>query len=446
MVRSFSFVLFTVALLAVPTAALSVGSPSSDTGSYTESGTAMVSAGCSSVSNGEVEQAVDTRLGYVYEEWMGCGGVAFSRSTDGGLTWSTPMSVPGSASSSKNSWDPALAVAPDGTVYAVFMRAKDSQYFPVVDASFDHGQTFAQVSSLVPPSAKNWGDRDFIAVGPDGTVYVTWDYGPQRTSLTYICTKGGSCAFATGDLNVVIQWSKDRGATWSPIVPINPNFPAGGGDSAPILVETSGRIDVLYQGYVVTNPQTYTLAPAHEFFTSSSDGGSTWSAPVMLGPASLTMSLAEWWIDGSLGIDSGGNLYAAWDTQGTTDVGWLSYSTDHGATWSSLVRVTPDKDSATHIVEVTGGASGIAYVGWLADNSTLGYAMYVQVFSLTHGLQKPAIRVSDFYGDPTVWPGDTFGTSTLGSGTLVLSWGSGVLVGGQPKSQVFARVIYFSPK
>jgi hypothetical protein len=85
---------------------------------------------------------------------------------------------------------------------------------------------------------------------------------------------------------------------------------------------------------------------AHTYFTSSLDGGKTWSAPVRIGPARLTMSLAEWWIDGALGIDAAGNLYATWDTQGATaDIGWLAYSTSHGRTWSSLRRVTPDRDN-----------------------------------------------------------------------------------------------------
>src|SRR4029077_9548470 len=34
--------------------------------------------------NAEVLQAVDTRIGYVYESWMGCKGIAFARSLDGG--------------------------------------------------------------------------------------------------------------------------------------------------------------------------------------------------------------------------------------------------------------------------------------------------------------------------------------------------------------------------
>jgi hypothetical protein len=29
-----------------------------------------------------------------------------------------------------------------------------------VDASFNHGATFTQSSSLIPPDRKNWGDRD----------------------------------------------------------------------------------------------------------------------------------------------------------------------------------------------------------------------------------------------------------------------------------------------
>jgi hypothetical protein len=197
--------------------------------------------------NAEVEQAVDAKLGYVYEEWMGCTGIGFARSTDGGRTWDAPVNLPHTGSD-KNSWDPAVAVAPDGTVYASFMVSRGGQYYPVVDASFDHGASFTQSSSLVPPDPKNWGDRDFIAVGPDGTVYVTWDYGPERTSLTYICAANGSCAFATGDLNVVMQKSTDGGKTWSTMSHISPGFPASGGDSAPLVVEPDGRIDVLYQG------------------------------------------------------------------------------------------------------------------------------------------------------------------------------------------------------
>jgi BNR/Asp-box repeat len=412
---------------------------------YTTGPVTTLSAACSG-QNAEVEQAAAPASGYVYETWMGCKGIAFARSADGGHTFGTPISVPGSVGSNVNAWDPAVAVGPDGTVYAAFMIAKGSQWYPVVAASFDHGATFSQVSSLTPPDPKNWGDRDFIAVGPDGTVYVTWDYGPERTSVTYLCATSGSCAFATGDLNVVIQKSTDHGKTWSAMSDISPGFPASGGDSAPLVVEPSGRIDVLYQGYRVTNTTTYTLDPAYSYFTSSTDQGATWSPPVRVGPQGGTMSLAEWWIDGDISADAAGNLYATWDTQGTSgdgsaiDTGWLSYSTDGGAHWSAPIQVPADQLNVPHIMEVAGGGAGTAYVGWLSDSDPRGYAMYLRTFSLKQGWLSGPVQVSSQFGDPSVWPGDTFGISSLAPGKLVLSWGSATPATGK-QSQIFAATV-----
>jgi hypothetical protein len=408
---------------------------------YTIGPNINISASCSG-QNAEVVQAVDRALGYVYESWMGCRGIAFARSTDGGRTFSTPLSVPGSVGSNVNAWDPALTVAPDGTVYAAFMIAKSSEYYPVVAASFDHGVTFPQAAFLVPPDQKNWGDRPFLAAGAAGIVYVTWDYGPNRTSVTYLCATNGSCAFATGDLNVVIQRSDDHGKTWGSISPVSPGFPASGGDSAPLFVEPNGRIELTYQGYHITNTTTYAMDPANTYFTSSDDGGSTWSKPVLLGPSNLTMSLSEWWIDGAFGTDSAGNLYATWDTQGSEDAGWLSFSTDHGKHWSSLVRVTPPAGNAIHIMEVAGGGAGVAYVSWLTDASG-AYQQFVRPYSIARGWLTPAVLVSAQSGDVSVWPGDTTGISTLSDTKVVLSWGSGVLVNNQPRSQIFAAVVDF---
>ena len=399
--------------------------------------------------NAEVEQAVDPSLGYVYEEWMGCSGIAFARSTDGGRTFSDPMSVPGSVGSSFNSWDPALAVAPDGTVYAAFMLGHSSQWYPVVAASFDHGATFGQVTPLTPPDAKNWGDRDFIAVGPDGTVYVTWDYGPERTSVTFICSSSGSCAFSTGDLNVVMQTSSDRGKTFGPMSYVSPGFPASGGDSGPMVVEPSGRVDVLYQGYHITNTTTYAMDPAYSYFTSSTDHGVTWSAPVRVGAQGGTMSLSEWWIDGAIGRDAGGNLYATWDTQVTNpggsanDFGWLSFSTDGGGTWSAPIQAPADQLNVPHIMEVAGGGSGVAYVGWLSNSNPLGYAQYLRAFSINHGWLSAPFQVSTQFGASSVWPGDTFGISTLAPGQVALSWGSAVPSVGK-KSDVYATTVRVS--
>jgi hypothetical protein len=339
---------------------------------------------------------------------------------------------------------PAITVGPDGTVYAAFMFAHGSQWYPVVAASFDHGITFPQVSSLTPPDAKNWGDRDFIAVGPDGTVYVTWDYGPNRTSVTNICATNGSCAFLTGDLNAVIQRSTDGGKTWSPIIPISPGFPASGGDLAPLVIEPNGRVDVLYQGYHITNTTTYTMDPAVSYFTSSTDRGSTWSTPVPVGAAVGTMSLSEWWIDDDIGIDDGGNLYATWDTQGTNadgspnDIGWLSFSTNHGRTWSAPVQAPAEQSNVPHIMAVVGGTAGTAYVTWPSNSDPRGYALYLRAFSTKTGWLSAQQQISIEFGDPNVWPGDTIGLSTLSPNDVVVSWGSATPSTGNKQSQIFA--------
>ena len=347
---------------------------------YTIGPVVDVSAPCAG-QNAEVEQAVDPALGYVYETWMGCRGIALARSTDGGRTFEEPLSVPGSVGSNYNSWDPAVAVGADGTVYAVFMLTRASQWYPVVAASFDHGSTFTQVTRLIPPDPHNWGDRPFIAVGPDNSVYVTWDYGPDRSTVTYLCDPTGSCGFATGQLNVVMQRSTDHGLTFGPMTYVSPGFPASGGDSAPMVIEPNGRIDVLYQGYHITDTTTYAMDPGYEYFTASSDAGQTWSSPVRLGPDNGTMSLAEWWIDEAIAMDAGGNLYAVWDTQGTdNDVGWLSYSADHGAHWSDPVQVPPDRLQVPHVMEVSGGSSGTAYVSFFSSADPQGYADYLRTF------------------------------------------------------------------
>jgi hypothetical protein len=132
----------------------------------------------------------------------------------------------------------------------------------------------------------------------------------------------------------VIQKSTDRGKSFGPMSYVSPGFPASGGDSAPLVVEPSGRIDVLYQGYQITNARTDELGPAYSYFTSSVDQGSTWSRAVRVGRQAGTMSPSEWWIDGDISLDSAGNLYATWDTQGQTPAG---AATDTGSL-SSLDR------------------------------------------------------------------------------------------------------------
>lgn len=64
---------------------------------------------------------------------------------------------------------------------------------------------------------------------------------------------------------------------------------------------------------------------------------------------------------------------------------------------------------------------------------------------LRHGWLAPVAQISSQYGDPAIWPGDTFGISVLpgrhGAGApehVALSWGS--TVGGSKNSEIYATV------
>lgn len=388
--------------------------------------------------NAEVVQAADG--GYVYELWIGCGGIGFARSADGGRTFGSPLTMPESAGQGfyqttsvsglpRFGWDPAIAVAPTGTVYASYMVYRHGYDHPVVAASFDHGATFTQVSNIVPPRSQNWGDRDYIAVAPDGTVYLTWDYG-QSLRTRYA--------------NIVIQRSTNGGRTWSSISPVSPGFPDhGGGVGGILLVEPRGRIDLLFW-VLAGGVRRPALPGGFIYFTSSADRGSSWSAPVAVQPGVGRIGAAVTWIDGNLGIDAADNLYATWDTQSPdVDIGWLSYSTDHGRTWSLAQRATPDTDRDEHIMAVVGGRPGVAYVGWLADNARQGFAAYQRPFSVSSGWQCPARMVSRQFGARSVWPGDTIGITVLprsqnGRPVVMLSWGSAVI---NQTSQIWAAYV-----
>jgi hypothetical protein len=377
-----------------------------------------VSRGCAG-QNAEVEQAVN--YPYVYEAWMGCGGIGFARSADGGRSFGHPLRVPGSAGHGiwrigrdylpTSGWDPAVAVAPDGTVYVSYMTRRRPYWHPVVAASVDHGASFTRVAQVMPPAQPkvNWGDRDFIAVAPDGSIYLTWTYGQSARQILA----------GHGHSNAVIQSSADGGKTWSRLTPVSPGYPNGEVAAAPLLVEPGGRIDALL------------WAGHHDSFTFSADGGRSWSKPVVVRPRAGRIGFPAFWIDTALGIDAAGTLYATWDTQRPGgDIGWLSYSTDRGRTWSAARRVTPDRDSAEHIMAIAGGRAGMAYVGWLSDNAPQGFAQYLRPFSVRSGWLSPPIQVSRKFGNRSIWPGDTIGISVLPRGhgrpRVMVSWGSAV--------------------
>jgi len=415
--------------------------------SYSVGPISDVSLGCPGT--GDISEAVDRTRDYVYQEFEGCdggNGIGFARSLSDGDSYSRPVALP----DSDGGWDPWLAVAPDGTLYAAFMNTFGNRTYPVIDVSRDYGRTFRAEQSLRRVHANDWGDADYLAVGSNGTLYVAWDYGPSSSQVKLACSPTASCWATSGDLNVVVQRSADEAKTFTPMSVVNPGYPDGGADEGDVTVAPDGAVDVLYQDYKVVNARTLRLADGHEFFTTSADGGKTWSRPVEVGARAGQMTVNEWWNDGSIATDSGGEVYATWDTQGgagshRTDIGWVSFSRDGGREWSAPVRATPDRKNVPHITQVAGAGPGEAYVAWVSSSDPRGYALYLRTFSIgadggAGGWLSGAVRVSREFGNPNDAPGDTFGIATFSPTGLVLSWGSAV-AGSRGSTSVFAAPV-----
>jgi Divergent InlB B-repeat domain len=390
----------------------------------------FVSSACTGQNNAEAQEAVDPVTGYIYVVWIGCNGIGFARSIDGNLTFQNAFTVPGSAYP-RFSWDPSIAVSQNGVVYIAYMMTSRSMYpnggIPVVAASFDHGATFSQPSNVSLSSPSEFSDRDFIAVSSNGTIYITWDYSPDGSLDTFLCAPGGSCYFTTGDYNIVISHSSDGGKTWSSATPVNPEYPNGGAVAAPLIAEPNGQIDVLYEDYNTTSSNV--LERGFNYFTTSTDGGKSWSQRISVGAAqNLGLSPTEWWIDGTISQDSSGTLYASWDSpNSTSDNAWISFSQNDGENWSMPIQVNPNEQNSSHIMaSVVGVGSGTAYVAWMSNDTSGGWSTYFREFSISRDFVTPPVLVSGLLGIKGIWGGDTIGLTALNNGRVAIAWGYGV--------------------
>jgi hypothetical protein len=233
--------------------------------------------------------------------------IVMSTSTDGGLTWSAPVSPAGKP----HGLGGEPVVQPDGTVVVPFLANGGAiRSF----SSTDGGDSWTgSVRVATPKMATDAGgirtlDLPSVAEDAAGRVYVAWED----------CRFRARCA-----ANDIVYATSAAGTTWSKVarVPIDPVtssadhfLPGFGVDPA-----TSGattRIGLYYYFYPQAICTTATCR-LEAGYISSADGGGTWSSPVTVaGPMSLSQ-LAQ--AGGAFAGDyigsavTGGRAYAAFD-------------------------------------------------------------------------------------------------------------------------------------
>jgi len=235
------------------------------------------------------------------------GPAMFSRSTDGGATFSTPQVVFATGNNKQTIGNVPVAfpngdVAVLGTYFENASLRKNSQKLWVAlskngGSTFSAPQLVLDMKSLPVPGLRTGDTVPSFAVAPDGTLYATWQ----------------DVRFSNGKRNdVLVTASHDEGQTWSMPVKANDTPPGAEDAFMPALaVDAGGRVGILYYDLrddVSAKDGAFSTA---EWFTTSTDGGSTWSTSVRVTPT----------FDAAAAAQSGGFFlgdYQGLDAAGTT--------------------------------------------------------------------------------------------------------------------------------
>jgi len=231
--------------------------------------------------------------------------VMFSRSTDGGTTYSSPAQISDFADGGYQGTSPV--VGPNGTVYVAFYHFGTVQ----IDKSTDGGATFGadvtvapinDISSPIPGSAFRTFSFPNLAVdrsgtATDGNLYVVWadESGP------------------TGDPDILFTRSLDGGASWSTPIRVSDDTNAAYQFMPAIAVSPDGTITVSFSDE--------RAAPGTGFYdvyiTQSFDGGQTFrrNARINREPSDSSMDgFSGTFIGDYTGIAASNTLFAPYWT------------------------------------------------------------------------------------------------------------------------------------
>ena len=241
-------------------------------------------------------------------------------SDDGGRTFSQPVDFGGDPKIGGT--QPQLTVAKDGTLYGFFGEWQGVHFSPTQPAkdvhifqatSRDGGRTFTHKVIHTTPGGDNY---DFLitpvpAVHPDnGELYLAWEDVGRRIPA------------------VLFMRSADKGETWSEPVKLNDVDPRRRWDFTEMTpwmtVTPGGRLDTAWYDWrddTAFTPAAGTVratnALQNVYYSSSVDGGRTWTPDQRISDRSIDRRASDVWatgVHGPVGLASTEHVvYLAWD-------------------------------------------------------------------------------------------------------------------------------------
>jgi hypothetical protein len=222
--------------------------------------------------------------GNVYTAWTSFGTAPangrFSRSTDGGVTWS-PSIIINATPAGHNAQGHDGRVGPNGDVYVCWSAGNTASPFTEDFIGFakstNGGATFTptenafDVNGSRSVSFNGWAIRtnSFPRIDVDKT-------GGSRNGWIYIVTSEINLPPSGSDADIILHRSTDGGATWSSAIRVNQDLPNNGKvQFFPVVrVDESGGVNVAYYD----NRNFPSVGDSCDVYLSRSvDGGDTWT-------------------------------------------------------------------------------------------------------------------------------------------------------------------------
>ncbi|HEU5160568.1 MAG TPA: sialidase family protein [Streptosporangiaceae bacterium] len=229
-------------------------------------------------------------------------GIFVSTSRDGGDTWSRPIALKEDADPAFFNDKELITADPTDSrrAYAVWDRTNEQGGQPVwFSRTVDGGRTWSPARIIYDPTP-GFTIANQIAVLPDGTLLNMFFEGPAGANEEQGIRQGPAASLdearervsrrarQQADETVIrVIRSTDHGRTWSPPITVSADVPAEivdpdegrplrTGDIVPDIAvdQRSGRVYIVWQDASATRSQAAVL------LSSSGDGGRRWTAPV----------------------------------------------------------------------------------------------------------------------------------------------------------------------
>jgi Secretion system C-terminal sorting domain len=258
--------------------------------------------------------------GYLYDGWMYNNQINVSRSITNGSSWETKQIISQGTNAGSHNQGENFKTGPNGEAYcawSVYDSWPSDEKAIGFSKSVDGGVTWSTATRIINnikgirnngSVSQNMRTNSFpsmacdLSNGPNrGALYIVW------TNIGVPGTNTGS----TGDVYMIK--STDQGATWSVPMRINQNTPDGKNHYFPWITcdQANGYLSVVfYDGRNVPSNQ------AETYMAYSTNGGSTWT-DMKVSDISFTPSpipnMAAGYMGDYLGITAyGGRVYPTW--------------------------------------------------------------------------------------------------------------------------------------